>query len=55
VSRVDIAVRVWNIDFQTNTNVIDVYISYLRNKVDKNSEQKLIHTHIGMGYILKDH
>ena len=55
VSRVDIAVRVWNVDFQTNTNVIDVYISYLRNKVDKHSEQKLIHTHIGMGYILKDH
>ena len=55
VSRVDIAVRVWNIDFQTNTNVIDVYISYLRNKVDKHSEQKLIHTPIGMGYILKDH
>ena len=55
VSRVDIAVKVWNIDFQTNTNVIDVYISYLRNKVDKHAEQKLIHTHIGMGYILKGH
>ncbi|HET7119019.1 MAG TPA: response regulator transcription factor [Hanamia sp.] len=55
VSRVDIAVSVWNVDFHTNTNVIDVYISYLRNKVDKHSEQKLIHTHIGMGYILKDH
>jgi two-component system, OmpR family, copper resistance phosphate regulon response regulator CusR len=55
VSRVDIAINVWDVDFETNTNVIDVYISYLRNKVDKHFEQKLIHTHIGMGYILKDH
>lgn len=55
VSRVDISMNVWNVDFETNTNVIDVYISYLRNKVDKHFEQKLIQTHIGMGYILKDH
>jgi DNA-binding response OmpR family regulator len=55
VSRADIAMNVWDIDFETNTNVIDVYISYLRNKVDKHFEQKLIHTQIGMGYILKDH
>ncbi|MEO9070591.1 MAG: response regulator transcription factor [Ginsengibacter sp.] len=55
VSRVDIAINVWDVDFETNTNVIDVYISYLRNKVDKNFEQKLIQTHVGMGYILKDH
>ena len=55
VSRVDIAINVWDIDFETNTNVIDVYISYLRNKVDKNFEHKLIQTHVGMGYILKDH
>ncbi len=55
VSRVDIAINVWDVDFETNTNVIDVYISYLRNKVDKHFEQKLIQTHIGMGYILKDH
>lgn len=54
VSRVDIAINVWDVDFETNTNVIDVYISYLRNKVDKYSEHKLIQTHIGMGYILKD-
>jgi len=54
VSRVDIAINVWDIDFETNTNVIDVYISYLRNKVDKNFEHKLIQTHVGMGYILKD-
>lgn len=55
VSRSDIAINVWDIDFDTNTNVIDVYISYVRNKVDKEFEQKLIHTHVGMGYILKDH
>jgi two-component system copper resistance phosphate regulon response regulator CusR len=54
VSRVDIAMNVWDIDFDTNTNVIDVYINYLRNKVDKKFDQKLIHTQVGMGYILKE-
>jgi two-component system, OmpR family, copper resistance phosphate regulon response regulator CusR len=54
VSRGDIARNVWEIDFETNTNVIDVYINYLRNKVDKFFEQKLIHTQVGMGYMLKD-
>lgn len=53
VSRADIAINVWDIDFDTNTNVIDVYISYLRNKVDKAFAQKLIQTQVGMGYILK--
>jgi DNA-binding response OmpR family regulator len=55
VSRVDIAISVWDVDFETNTNVIDVYISYLRNKVDKHFDHKLIQTHVGMGYILKEH
>jgi two-component system, OmpR family, copper resistance phosphate regulon response regulator CusR len=55
VSRADLAINVWDIDFDTNTNIIDVYISYVRNKVDKNFEQKLIQTHVGMGYVLKDH
>ena len=54
VSRADIAINVWDIDFDTNTNVIDVYINYVRNKVDKPFEQKLIQTQVGMGYILKD-
>jgi two-component system, OmpR family, copper resistance phosphate regulon response regulator CusR len=54
VSRADIAVNVWDIDFDTNTNIIDVYISYLRNKIDKAYVQKLIQTHVGMGYILKE-
>lgn len=53
VSRADLAINVWDIDFNTNTNVIDVYISYVRNKIDKDFEHKLIQTHIGMGYILK--
>jgi DNA-binding response OmpR family regulator len=54
VSRADIAINVWDIDFDTNTNVIDVYINYVRNKVDKPFVQKLIQTHVGMGYILKE-
>lgn len=53
VSRADIAVNVWDIDFDTNTNIIDVYINYVRNKVDKPFEKKLIQTQVGMGYILR--
>ena len=54
VSRADIAINVWDIDFDTNTNVIDVYINYLRNKVDKPFDKKLIQTQVGMGYILNE-
>ena len=54
VSRADIAVQVWDIDFDTQTNVIDVYVNYLRNKIDKDFISKLIHTHVGMGYMLKE-
>jgi two-component system copper resistance phosphate regulon response regulator CusR len=54
VSRADIAINVWDIDFDTNTNVIDVYINYVRNKVDKPFPDKLIQTQVGMGYILKE-
>ncbi len=54
VSRADIAINVWDIDFDTNTNVIDVYINYVRNKIDKPFDQKLIQTQVGMGYILKE-
>ena len=54
VSRADLAMSVWDIDFERSTNVIDVYISYLRNKVDKKFAHKLIQTQIGMGYILKE-
>ncbi|HTQ63834.1 MAG TPA: response regulator transcription factor [Puia sp.] len=54
VSRADIAVNVWDMDFNANTNVIDVYVSYLRSKIDKNFPEKMIQTHVGMGYILKE-
>ncbi len=54
VSRVDIAEQVWDIGFDTGTNVIDVYVSYLRAKIDKDYPTKLIHTLIGMGYVLKE-
>jgi two-component system copper resistance phosphate regulon response regulator CusR len=54
VSRIDIAEKVWDLDFDTSTNVIDVYINYLRKKIDKEFEQKLLHTVVGMGYMLKE-
>lgn len=54
LSRADIALNVWDIDFDSGTNVIDVYVNYLRKKIDKDFESPLIHTQIGMGYILKD-
>ncbi len=54
VSRVDIAEKVWDIRFDTNTNVIDVYINYLRKKIDAGRPDKLLHTVIGMGYMLKE-
>lgn len=54
VSKADIAEKIWNINFDTGTNVIEVYVNFLRKKIDKNFPVKLIHTHIGMGYILKE-
>lgn len=54
VSRADIALHVWDIDFDTKTNVIDVYVNFLRKKLDKDFSPRLIHTQVGMGYILKD-
>jgi two-component system, OmpR family, copper resistance phosphate regulon response regulator CusR len=54
VSRADIALNVWDIDFDTKTNVIDVYVNFLRKKVDRDFDSKLIHTQVGMGYILKE-
>jgi len=53
LSREYIAQQVWKIDFDTGTNFIDVYVNYLRNKIEKDFKNKLIHTVIGMGYILK--
>ncbi|WP_316772250.1 response regulator transcription factor [Pedobacter frigiditerrae] len=54
LSRIDILENVWDIDFNLGTNVVDVYVNYLRKKVDKTGSQKLIHTAIGLGYVLKD-
>jgi two-component system, OmpR family, copper resistance phosphate regulon response regulator CusR len=53
VTRTMISEHVWGIDFDTLTNAIDVYINYLRNKVDKGFKKKLVHTVRGRGYILK--
>jgi DNA-binding response OmpR family regulator len=53
VSKVDIAENVWDINFETHTNFVEVYINYIRNKIDKGYSNKLIHTVIGMGYMLK--
>lgn len=54
VTRTMISEHVWDIDFDTFTNVIDVYINYLRNKIDSGFRKKLIHTVRGRGYILKE-
>lgn len=53
LSRQYIAEQVWDVNFDTGTNVVDVYINFLRNKIEKGFERKLIHTKIGMGYIFK--
>jgi two-component system copper resistance phosphate regulon response regulator CusR len=53
LSREFIAEQVWEIGFDTGTNFIDVYVNYLRKKMEKDFKSKLIHTVIGMGYILK--
>ena len=54
VSRVEIAEKVWDTHFDTGTNFIDVYINYLRKKMDKEFDVKLIHTKPGVGFILTD-
>lgn len=54
VTRTMIAEHVWELDFDTGTNIIDVYINYLRNKIDSGHEKKLIHTVRGRGYMIKD-
>lgn len=53
LSRLDLLESAWSINFNMETNVVDVYINYLRKKIDSNFETKLIHTVIGMGYVLK--
>ena len=53
ISKVEIAEQVWDIGFDTGTNVIEVNVNYLRKKIDKDYPVKLIHTQFGMGYVLK--
>jgi len=53
LSRTLIAQHVWGVDFDTFTNVIDVYVNYLRKKIDTDFEPKLLHTVRGAGYVLK--
>lgn len=52
-SRGEILDEVWGVNFDMGTNVVDVYVNYLRKKIDKDKASKLIHTVIGMGYVLK--
>ncbi len=54
ISKVDLAEKLWNHTFDTGTNVIEVYVNFLRKKVDRNFSPKLIHTHIGLGYMMKE-
>jgi two-component system copper resistance phosphate regulon response regulator CusR len=54
VSKMDLAEHVWHLNFDPGTNVVEVYINYLRKKVDKDFATKLIHTRPGLGYILKE-
>ncbi len=54
VSRGEILDAVWDVNFDMGTNVVDVYVNYLRKKIDSNSDNKLIHTVIGMGYVMKE-
>ena len=54
LSKPSIAEHVWDLNFDTGTNVVEVYINYLRKKIDRNFPKKLIHTHFGMGYMFKE-
>ena len=54
LGRVSIAEHVWDIDFDSESNVIDVYVNLLRKKIDTPFDKKLIHTVVGVGYVLKE-
>lgn len=54
LSRIELLENVWGIDFNMGTNVVDVYVNYLRKKLGNENDRKLIHTVIGMGYIIKE-
>jgi DNA-binding response OmpR family regulator len=54
LSRSELAERVWDISFDPGTNVVDVYVNYLRKKIDHGHEKKLIQTVVGVGYVLRE-
>jgi two-component system copper resistance phosphate regulon response regulator CusR len=54
ISKVELAEKIWEVTFDTGTNVIEVYVNFLRKKIDKDFDKKLIHTQIGMGYVMKE-
>lgn len=54
LSRIEILDNVWGVNFDMGTNVVDVYVNYLRKKLEANDRPRLIHTMIGMGYVLKE-
>lgn len=54
LSRKEIIEKIWNISFDTGTNIVEVYVNYLRKKIDKGFEQKLIQTKVGKGYYLAE-
>jgi DNA-binding response OmpR family regulator len=54
IPRFELIEKIWDINFDTGTNVVDVYINFLRKKMDNDYSPKLIHTRIGLGYVLKE-
>lgn len=54
ISKAELSEKVWGINFDTGTNVVEVYINILRKKIDKDFSIKLLHTRIGLGYLLAD-
>jgi DNA-binding response OmpR family regulator len=52
-SKLELTERVWNLHFDPGTNVVEVYVNYLRKKIDRDFEPKLIHTRPGLGYVLQ--
>ena len=54
VSKMDLSEQVWGLNFDTGTNVVEVYINYLRRKIDRDFTPKLIHTRPGLGYVLRE-
>ena len=54
LSRMEILEQVWGVDFDMGTNVVDVYVNFLRKKLEANQSPRLLHTVVGMGYVLKE-